>query len=92
MNPKIMPARSAKSWRLSPEKQNDVPYATQARFFQQHIASWMTTFFKDLESAKSAGFYRVVGSFGSCFLESESEYLKYGAKGSMPHKRRRNRR
>jgi len=51
-------------------------HATQARFFQRHIAPWMTTFFKDLGSAKSAQFYRTVGLFGSRFLESEIEYLK----------------
>ena len=77
---------------LISEKQNNVPYETQAEFFRQHIASWMTAFFKDLESAKSAGFYRAVGSLGSCFLESEREYLKCSAKGSTPHKRRRKRR
>ncbi len=55
---------------------NEVDHATQANFFQRHVAPWMTTFFKDLESAKSARFYRTVGIFGSRFLESEIEYLK----------------
>ena len=50
--------------------------ATQAGFFQRHVAPWMTTFFKDLESAKSARFYRIVGLFGRRFLETESEYLE----------------
>jgi len=77
---------------LISEKQNNVPYETQAGFFEQHIASWMMAFFKDLESAKSARFYRVVGSLGSCFLESEREYLKCSAKDSTLYKRRRNRR
>jgi TorA maturation chaperone TorD len=49
---------------------------TQAGFFQQHIASWMGNFFKDLQSAKSAGFYRAVGLFGSRFLEFEAGRLK----------------
>ncbi|MDQ1278663.1 MAG: hypothetical protein QG555_1706 [Thermodesulfobacteriota bacterium] len=40
---------------------NDTPYAAQARFFQRHIAPWMMTFFKDLQSAKSAQFYRTIG-------------------------------
>ena len=57
---------------------DEVDQATQANFFQQHVAPWMMTFFKDLESAKSARFYRTVGIFGSRFLESEMEYLKYG--------------
>jgi TorA maturation chaperone TorD len=58
---------------------NGEPYATQARFFQRHIAPWMMTFFEDLQSAKGVRFYQVVGVFGSRFLESETEYLKYGA-------------
>lgn len=49
---------------------------TQAGFFQQHIASWMGNFFKDLQSAKSAAFYRAVGLFGSRFLEFEAGRLK----------------
>ena len=73
---------------LISEKQNNVPYETQSEFFERHIASWLTAFFKDLESAKSAGFYRMVGSLGGCFLESEREYLKCSAKYSSPHKRR----
>jgi TorA maturation chaperone TorD len=39
------------------------------------MASWMTTFFEDLQSARSAEFYRRVGLFGKCFFESEREYL-----------------
>ena len=74
------------------DESNKVPYESQAGFFEQHIASWMTAFFKDLESAKSARFYRVVGSLGNCFLESEKEYLKCGAKDSTLYTRRRNRR
>ncbi|MBE0557794.1 MAG: molecular chaperone TorD family protein [Proteobacteria bacterium] len=50
-------------------------HAAQAEFFKKHIASWMMRFFKDLRSAKNADFYRDVASFGSCFLEVESEYL-----------------
>jgi TorA maturation chaperone TorD len=61
---------------LISQKPNKIDRATQAKFFQQHVAPWMTTFFKDLESAKSARFYQAVGLFGSRFLESEIEYLK----------------
>lgn len=68
------------------DKSNDVPYDTQARFFEQHIALWMMPFFKDLQSAKSAKFYRVVGSLGGRFLECEREYLKYGANAQFPAK------
>jgi len=55
---------------------NETDRTTQAKFFKQHIAPWMTTFFEDLESAKSARFYRAVGALGRCFLESETEYFK----------------
>lgn len=54
----------------------------QLDFFQQHVISWMITFFEDLQSAKAADFYRVVGSFGKCFLECEHEYLKYWTVGN----------
>ena len=50
-------------------------HAAQAEFFKKHIASWLMRFFRDLRLAKNAEFYRVVASFGACYLESESEYL-----------------
>jgi TorA maturation chaperone TorD len=61
---------------LISQKPNERDGATQSRFFQQHLAPWMMTFFKDLESAQSARFYRTVGLFGRRFLEAEIEYLK----------------
>jgi TorA maturation chaperone TorD len=64
---------------LVSQEPNNIPTATQAGFFHRHIATWMAAFFEDLKSAKSADFYRVVGLFGSCFLESESEYLTRGS-------------
>ncbi len=63
---------------LISRKSNEADRATQVKFFQQHVAPWMTTFFKDLESAKGARFYRTVGQFGRRFLESEAEYLEIG--------------
>ena len=74
---------------LISQKPNNVPNEIQAGFFEQHIASWMMAFFKDLESAKSARFYRVVGSLGGRFLESEKEYLKCGTNTQVHTKRRR---
>ncbi len=77
------------------QEPNEIPHAEQARFFHRHVAPWMTTFFKDLQSAKSAEFYRLVGLFGTCFLETESQYLISGwdtpfpkTKGGMQHERR----
>ena len=71
------------------QKANDIPTAEQATFFHRHVAPWMMTFFKDLQSAKSADFYRMVGLFGSCFLETESEYLKPGCTYPVSQNRRR---
>ena len=53
---------------------------TQKRFFDDHIASWMGKFFEDLQSARSADFYRAVGALGEQFLEVERQYL-----GMSPH-------
>jgi TorA maturation chaperone TorD len=45
--------------------------AAQKRFFDDHIASWADYFFKDLEEAKTAGFYKAVGSVGRAFMVIE---------------------
>ncbi|HET6460962.1 MAG TPA: molecular chaperone TorD family protein [Syntrophales bacterium] len=74
---------------LISQEANNGSYETQAAFFDRHVASWMMAFFKDVESAKSARFYRVVGSLGCCFLESEKEYLKYGSNDRVHAERRR---
>jgi TorA maturation chaperone TorD len=70
------------------QESNGCSYGSQAHFFQQHIASWMGRFFKDLQSAKSAGFYRSVGLFGSSFLEFECRYLGCHL-NPIPNKKRR---
>jgi TorA maturation chaperone TorD len=70
-------------------KPDGIPHAAQAKFFHRHVAPWMMTFFQDLQSAKSAEFYRMVGLFGGCFLETESEYLKPGCKYPISKNRRR---
>ena len=71
------------------QKPNDIPHADQSKFFHRHIAPWMMTFCQDLQTAKSAGFYRMVGLLGGCFLETESEYLKPGCKYPFSQNRRR---
>lgn len=63
---------------LIAQDSRSIPYVVQAKFFHQHIDSWMTAFFRDLQNAKSASFYRMVGLFGSSFLAAEREYLKEG--------------
>jgi TorA maturation chaperone TorD len=47
----------------------------QRRFFDRHVATWMRTFFADLQSAGSARFYRAVGQFGDRFMAFEMQYL-----------------
>lgn len=55
----------------SPEHGIDV----QRRFFDRHVATWMGTFFADLQTAGSARFYRAVGQFGDRFMAFEMQYL-----------------
>lgn len=45
--------------------------ATQKAFFDAHIGSWASHFFKDLETAEGAHFYRPVGRIGRLFMEIE---------------------
>ena len=47
----------------------------QRRFFDRHVATWMPTFFADLQTAASARFYRAVGRFGEQFIRFEMQYL-----------------
>ena len=47
----------------------------QRRFFDRHVATWMRTFFADLQTADSARFYRSVGQFGDRFMAFETQYL-----------------
>ena len=47
----------------------------QRRFFDRHVATWMRTFFADLQTAASARFYRSVGQFGDRFMTFETQYL-----------------
>ena len=47
----------------------------QRRFFEHHVATWMPTFFADLQKAGSARFYRAVGQFGDRFMAFEMQYL-----------------
>lgn len=51
--------------------------AAQGQFFQRHIAPWMPRFFRDMQQAPSARFYRAVGQLGEQFMEVEKEYLRF---------------
>ncbi|MGU9958125.1 MAG: TorD/DmsD family molecular chaperone [Arenicellales bacterium WSBS_2016_MAG_OTU3] len=53
----------------------DISEAQECAFFMRHIAPWTTQFFNDLESAKTANFFRSVGRLGSRFVNMEQQYL-----------------
>ncbi len=50
-----------------------VPLERQARFFAQHVEPWMERFFRDLQRADSARFYRAAGLLGEQFIEIERQ-------------------
>jgi TorA maturation chaperone TorD len=45
----------------------------ESGFFARHLAPWAPRFFADLETAKSARFYRPVAAIGRMFLDIEME-------------------
>jgi TorA maturation chaperone TorD len=47
----------------------------QRRFFETHVGSWIERFFRDLEDADNACFYRAVGRLGLEFMALEQRYL-----------------
>jgi TorA maturation chaperone TorD len=51
----------------------------QADFFTRHVGPWAGRFFADLEKAKSARFYRAVGTIGRVFLDIEAEAFAMGS-------------
>ena len=48
---------------------------SETEFFSRHIEPWMGRFFRDMQQADAARFYRAVGQLGEQFLEVESQYL-----------------
>jgi len=49
----------------------------QRNFFEKHVAPWMGRLFADIESAKSATFYRAVGALGHAFMDIETEAFTF---------------
>ena len=49
------------------------PAGADGALFEKHLSPWIGRFFADLESAKSAQFYRYVGIVGRLFMAIESE-------------------
>ncbi|MEO1536873.1 MAG: molecular chaperone TorD family protein [Pseudomonadota bacterium] len=51
----------------------------QHAFFNTHIATWASHFFKDLEAAEGSVFYAPVGKIGRAFMEIEIEAFRMEA-------------
>lgn len=49
------------------------PFGAERAFFEEHLASWIRRFFADLETTRSAEFYKCVGALGRTFIEVEAE-------------------
>lgn len=54
----------------------EVPVSREAAFFQAHLATWLPAFFKDLQEAPAADFYRAVGRLGAVFMALENAHLQ----------------
>ena len=55
---------------------DDTAIEAQAKFFEAHIGPWMADFFRDMQEAASARFYRAVGQLGEQFIETDQRYLE----------------
>jgi TorA maturation chaperone TorD len=51
------------------------PVEVQAGFFSRHLAPWIGRFFRDMQQAPSARFYRAVGQLGEQFVALEGQHL-----------------
>jgi TorA maturation chaperone TorD len=59
----------------------------QHRFYARHLEPWLPQFFRDLQQASSARFYRAVGQLGEQFIGVESQAFRVtipAAGGAMP--------
>jgi len=53
-----------------------VPLERQHGFFSRHLEPWLERFFRDLQSAGSARFYRAVGQLGEQFIGVEAQAFR----------------
>lgn len=53
----------------------EIDFATEIEFFNEHIAPWAEDFFSQVQDTPSAGFYRAVAQLGQSFIEVEKKYL-----------------
>ncbi len=59
----------------------------QAAFFGRHMAPWIGRFFRDMQQARSARFYRAVGQLGEQFIDVETQAFRMTAPGAMQAER-----
>lgn len=59
--------------------QFDAPPGSDQEIFEKHVTSWMGQFFRDLETAESAKFYRPVGTIGRLLMDIETEAFALNA-------------
>lgn len=52
---------------------DEISFSRQMKFFNDHLQPWTDRFFSDLQSARSAHFYRSVGFFGEAFFAFEAQ-------------------
>jgi TorA maturation chaperone TorD len=53
-----------------------VPLERQFDFYARHLETWLPRFFRDLQQAGSARFYRAVGQLGEQFIGVESQAFR----------------
>lgn len=63
------------------------PAEVQSGFFSRHIAPWMVRFFRDMQQAPSARFYRAVGQLGEQFVTLEGQFLNESVQAAADHPR-----
>ncbi len=51
----------------------DAPAGSDRALFEKHLGPWIGRFFADLEHAKTADFYRRIGTLGRVFIDIENE-------------------
>ncbi len=54
---------------------DDIDETRERQFFLRHINPWAEKFFKELQAAESAVFYKSVGYLGQQFMRLEKQYL-----------------
>lgn len=54
---------------------SEISVGSQKVFFHNHLGPWIGGFFRDMQEANAAHFYRAVGRFGAAFIKTEERYL-----------------